>query len=90
MRTIATRFVTRIRRAPGSNAEHSVLFHGGMTIDEAWNHHPDAPSVFGNHHLPACHGCAVRFDETLEEATGAYGLTLETFLADLNALGREQ
>ncbi len=57
-----------------------------MTIDQAWNHHPDAPSVFAQHHLPACDACAVRFDETLAEATGAYGIDLDAFLQQLNAL----
>ena len=86
MRSITTRIVARVRRSLGSNAKPVEPFHGAMTIEEAWRHHPNSPTVFAQHHLPACDGCAVRFDETLEEATTAYGLDLETFLADLNAL----
>jgi len=58
-----------------------------MTIDQAWHNHPGAPAVFARHHLPACDGCAVRFDETLAEATQAYGIDLDAFLQQLNALG---
>ena len=63
-----------------------VPFRPDMTIDQAWNHHPDAPDVFARHHLPACNSCAVRFDETLEEAADAYGLKIETLLKELNTL----
>lgn len=57
-----------------------------MTVDQAWRRHPGAPAVFARHHLPACDGCAVRFDETLEEAAMAYGLDLPRLLAELAAL----
>jgi hypothetical protein len=57
-----------------------------MTIDTAWHHHPEAPAVFARHHLPACDGCAVRFDESLSEATAAYGIDLGSFLSQLNSL----
>lgn len=61
-------------------------FSAGMTVDQAWRRHPGAPGVFAQHHLPACDGCAVRFDETLDEAAAAYGLSLVSLLSDLNAL----
>lgn len=61
-------------------------FHGAMTMDQAWRRHPGAPAVFARHHLPACDGCAVRFDETLEEAATAYGLDLQRLLSELDLL----
>jgi len=61
-------------------------FHAQMSIDQAWRRHPGAPAVFARHHLPACDGCAVRFDETVEEAARAYGLDLPVLLAELGAL----
>ena len=64
----------------------AVEFHAEMTIEEAWKNHPKAPSVFHEFHLPACDGCAGRFEETLREATAAYELDLEAFLAALNDL----
>ncbi len=57
-----------------------------MTIDQAWRRHPGAPAVFARFHLPACDGCAVRFDESVEEAAAAYGLDLRALLAALDAL----
>jgi len=57
-----------------------------MTIEEAWTHHPQAPKVFQRFHLPACNGCAVRFEETVEEAMSAYGIDLHSFLDALNEL----
>lgn len=61
-------------------------FLARMTMDQAWRRHPGAAAVFARHHLPACDGCAVRFDETVEEAASAYGLDLGRLLAELNAL----
>jgi hybrid cluster-associated redox disulfide protein len=63
---------------------YTVSFSGDMTIDEAWHAHPDAPQVFARYDLPACDGCAVRFDERLKEAAQAYGIDLNLFLRDLN------
>jgi hybrid cluster-associated redox disulfide protein len=57
-----------------------------MTIDQAWRKHPGTRNVFAQHHLPSCDGCAVRFDETIAEAAGAYGLELGALLEELNAL----
>ncbi|NOY28582.1 MAG: hypothetical protein GXP62_22230 [Oligoflexia bacterium] len=61
-------------------------FAPSMTVDQAWRRHSGAAAVFACNNLPACDGCAVRFDETLEEAAAAYGLNLSQLLADLNAL----
>ena len=61
-------------------------FTGEMTIEEAWTAHPGAPSVFAQYHLPGCDGCAVRFEERIEEAAEAYGIELDQFLSDLNRL----
>ena len=72
------------RTLVGGTPATTVRFSGDMTIDEAWHAHPHAPQVFAKYHLPACDGCAVRFDERLEEAAGAYGIDLNHFLHDLN------
>ncbi len=89
------RFRSIIRKTVGSvasvlqateNGPKAVEFHAEMTIEEAWKNHPKAPSVFHEFHLPACDGCAVRFEETLREAAAAYELDLDAFLAALNDL----
>ena len=61
-------------------------FTSEMTIEQAWHAHPKAPSVFASHHLPSCDGCSVRFEETIAEAAEAYGIDLNSFLTQLNAL----
>ena len=63
-----------------------VHFTGEMSIDEAWHAHPRAPKVFARYQLPGCDGCAVRFEERIEEAAEAYGIDLDRFLHDLNQL----
>jgi hybrid cluster-associated redox disulfide protein len=73
--------------AGGTNAPQ-VAFSADMTIEQAWHAHPAAPQVFSKYHLPACDGCAVRFDERLEEAAQAYGIDLNQFLRDLNDILR--
>ena len=77
-----------IERQLNDYANHlpKISFAAEMTIDQAWNHHPDAPSVFIRYHLKACNSCAVRFDETLDEAAMAYGLNLSAMLKELNSL----
>lgn len=57
-----------------------------MTVDAAWSRHPRAREAFVRRSLPACDRCAVRFDETLEEAASAYGFDLAQLLDELNAL----
>lgn len=82
--------LTALRRElSGLRSDVSLLgrpFDAAMTMDQAWRRHPRAAQVFTRHHLPACDGCAVRFDETLEEAASAYGLDLGELLAELDAL----
>ena len=74
-----------IRRTPRTKGPIAP-FHAGMTMDQAWVHHPGAPLVFERFNLPSCSDCAVRFEETIEEAVGAYGIDLDDFLAALNTL----
>ena len=74
-------------RTPDATKQPMHPFHGGMTIEEAWHNHPLAPTAFKQHGMPSCEGCAVRFEETVEEAAQAYGVDLRSFLNDLNALG---
>ena len=87
-RTIIRRTLRGAASALQANEKVSaaVEFHAEMTIEDAWKNHPEAPLVFRDFHLPACDGCAVRFEETLREAASAYELDLEAFLAALNAL----
>lgn len=66
----------------------TLPWSGTMTVDQAWRRHPGAPGVFAAHHLPACDGCSVRFDEKIEEACLAYSIDLEALLAELSALDR--
>ncbi len=61
-------------------------FRPDMTMDEVLLAHPGAVRVLQDVHLPHCPGCAVRFDETLEEAAQAYGLALGPLLSSLDAL----
>lgn len=61
-------------------------FRPDMTMDEILLAHPGAARVLQGVHLPHCQGCAVRFDETLEEAAQAYGLALGPLLTSLDAL----
>ncbi len=75
-----------LRAAEEELALARMPFSADMTVDLAWRRHPRAREVFARHHLPACDGCSVRFDETLEEAARAYGLDLATLLAQLSAL----
>ena len=58
------------------------------TIDRAWHSHPNASAVFAGYHLHACHQCAVRFDETIQEAALAYDFSEEAMLVELNLLLR--
>ena len=84
VRTVIAR--VRTPQTPTPTPTPTPLFTAAMTIDEAWHAHRGAPAVFGLHHLPACDGCSVRFDERVSEAAAAYGIDLDTFLTDLNAL----
>ena len=44
----------------------------------------NGPIVFAHRHLPNCDSCAVRFDESLEEAAEAYQIPLIEWLLALN------
>lgn len=88
LRNILKRALLRPPASPIAAKEMQVnaRFTAEMTIDEAWNNHPRASQVFRQFHLPSCSGCSVRFDETIAEATEAYGIDLEGFLCALNAI----
>ena len=75
-----------LRRLRNRIRRPNIQFTADMTIDEAWHAHPHAPTVFAQYKLPGCDGCAVRFEERIEEAAEAYGVNLERFLHDLNRL----
>ena len=59
---------------------------GTWTIDQAWRSHPNAPQVFGDHDLPNCDHCVVRFHETVAEAAEAYEIDLQRFILALQSL----
>ena len=61
-------------------------FVGDMTIEAALRRHPAARAVLARRHLPACDRCAVRHDETVEEAAAAYGFSAQALIDELNAL----
>ena len=86
---VEARIIATRRVLEGAASDLSLArrpFSAEMTVDQAWRKHPLTQRVFARHHLPACDGCAVRFDETLAEATAAYGLDLRGLLEELNAL----
>ena len=86
---VSTRVQT-VERSLDDLTEASVFrtrpFESTMTIDQAWRRHPDARVVFSRFHLPRCDKCAVRFDETIEEAAAAYGIDESALLTALNSL----
>jgi hybrid cluster-associated redox disulfide protein len=61
-------------------------YDASMTVGEALGFDPRARWVFAAYHIGGCNGCSKAPDETLEQVAEAYGLSLEKFLADLNAL----
>ena len=69
-----------------SRMEPQNPIRGTDTIDRAWHSHPNASEVFAGYHLHACHQCAVRFDETIQEAALAYDFSAEAMLVELNLL----
>ena len=81
IRPLVKRIVDRVRSKP-----EVCPFTAEMTIEQAWHAHPKAPAIFASHHLPSCNKCSVRFEETLAEAAEAYGIDLDSFLTQLNAL----
>lgn len=81
-----TLHTTHAIRRPNRTKGPIAPFHAAMTVDQAWVHHPGAPLVFERFNFPSCKDCAVRFEETIEEAVGAYGIDLAEFISALNAL----
>jgi len=73
-----------------SRMETQEPIRGSDTIDKAWHSHPNASKVFAGYHLHACHQCAVRFDETIQEAALAYDFSAEALLVELNLLLRNE
>ncbi len=88
LRNILKRMLLGANSTPNAPNKPSLktVFTAQMTIDEAWNNHPQAPEVFRQFHLPSCSGCSVRFDERISEAAHAYEIELEDFLCALNTL----
>ena len=71
---------------PTAKAAPKGTFHGGMSIAEAFDAHPQAKDVFAAHHLPACMDCALSKIETLDAGARLHSLDAEKLLADLNQL----
>ena len=67
----------------------SKNFEANMTVGQALALHPDARWVFAAYHIGGCNGCSRIDEETLLEVATGYGLPLERFLRDLNALPDE-
>ena len=63
---------------------------GNSTIEQAWNSHPQAALVFAQFDLLHCNQCAVRFDESVFEASENYEFSLELFLVQINWLIRQE
>ncbi len=61
-------------------------FSTDLTIDQILSRHPGAAAVLRRHQLPDCTRCAVRMDETLEEAAEAYDLDADAILVSLQSL----
>ena len=61
-------------------------FHGGMSIAQAFDTHPQAKDVFAAYHLPSCPDCALSKIESLEAGARLHSLDAEQLLADLNRL----
>lgn len=61
-------------------------FHGGMSIAEAFEAHPEAKDIFAAHHLPSCLDCALSKVESLDAGARLHSLDAAQLLADLNQL----
>ena len=61
-------------------------FVASMTVGEALAMHPSTRWVLAAYHLGGCTHCAVSNEETLEQVSVAYGIPLDTLVADLNRL----
>ena len=71
---------------PVAPATSSDGFLADMTIRQAWDAHPGAPSVFAQHHLPGCIDCALSERESIAAGAGDHGLDVQALLDDLNRL----
>ena len=60
------------------------LLTAKSTIEEILQSHPQAKEVLASIHLTNCQKCAVRFDESLQEASDNYGFDLLSILQQLN------
>ena len=67
-----------------SNTEERLWVNKKTLIHNAWNASSMAPLIFARYHLPHCDSCAVRFDESLAEASEAYQIPLDRWLMALN------
>ncbi len=63
-------------------------FTKATTVGQAYQLHQDAKFVFASYHLGGCTSCAVDEAQTLEQVSVLYGIALDPFLSDLNALLR--
>jgi hypothetical protein len=61
-------------------------FRADMTVHAAHLRHPEVRAVFARHGLPGCPDCAVGVDETLAEAAGGEGFSVDELVAELRAL----
>ena len=59
------------------------LLTAKSTIEEILQSHPQAKEVMASVQLINCHKCAVRFDESLQEASDNYGFDLMSILQQL-------
>lgn len=75
-----------LHRRVEAEALRAGPFVADMTIEAALRRHPGARAALARRQLPACDRCAVRHDETVEEAAAAYGFALPVLLDELNAL----
>ena len=62
-----------------------TVFTEEMTIAEAVQKNPEAAPILQKHGMH-CLGCAIAHGESLGDGARAHGISLETLLADLNAL----
>ena len=66
------------------NRDVSTWVSKETLIVHAWESSVVAPDIFSDFHLPNCNQCAVRYDESLEEAAHAYQIPLNIWLVALN------
>jgi hypothetical protein len=62
------------------------MFRADTVVEDALGMHPKVRWVFAAWHLGGCNTCERSASETLAELAEGYGLPLDRFLADLNAL----